>query len=78
MSNLFRNRRLQRWLEREETKRAIMGGKATLPNGQVIAVPTDAFNAFYLMLHAYNHEFSSGLCLFLISLDTFLLHYLKQ
>ena len=61
ISNLFRNRRLQRWLEREETKRAIMGGKATLPSGQVIAVPTDAFNAFYLMLHAYNHEFSSGL-----------------
>ena len=61
MSNLLRNRRLQRWLEREETKRAIMGDRATLPDGQIITVPTDAFNAFYLMLHAYNHEISSGL-----------------
>lgn len=30
MTNLFRNRRLQRWLEREETKEMILGGKADL------------------------------------------------
>ena len=61
MTNLFRNRRLQRWLEREQTKDMILGGKAILPDGGEITVPTPEFNAFYLMLHCYNHEFSSGL-----------------
>ena len=74
MTNLFRNRRLQRWLEREETKEMILGGKAdlkpsetslkpeTLMNSETtITVPILEFNAFYLMLHCYNHVFSSGL-----------------
>lgn len=68
MTNLFRNRRLQRWLEREETKVMILGGKAILkpsetlrPSETTIIVPTLEFNTFYLMLHCYNHEFSSGL-----------------
>lgn len=61
LTNLFRNRRLQRWLEREETKEMILGGKATLPNGGDITVPTLEFNAFYLMLHCYHHVFESGL-----------------
>lgn len=67
MTNLFRNRRLQRWLEREETKEMILGGKADLnPETSLnpettITVPSLEFNAFYLMLHCYNHEFSSGL-----------------
>lgn len=61
MTNLFRNRRLQKWLEREDTKAMISGGKVTLPDGNEIVVPTSDFNAFYLMLHCYNHEFSSGL-----------------
>lgn len=61
MTNLFRNRRLQRWLEREETKEMILGGRTTLPNGGEITVPLIEFNAFYLMLHCYNHVFSSGL-----------------
>ena len=30
MTNLFRNLRLQRWLEREETKEMIFGGKADM------------------------------------------------
>ena len=30
MTNLFKNRRLQLWLEREETKEIILGGKADL------------------------------------------------
>ena len=62
MTNLFRNRRLQRLLEREETKEMIFGGKADMkPSETSITVPSLEFNAFYLMLHCYNHEFSSGL-----------------
>ena len=61
MTNLFKNRKLQRWLEREETKVMILGGRTTLPNGGEITVPLIEFNAFYLMLHCYNHVFSSGL-----------------
>lgn len=61
MTNLFRNKRLQRWLERQDTKAMILGGKASLPCGDDISVPTTEFNAFYLMLHCFNHEFSSGL-----------------
>ena len=62
MTNLFRNRRLQRWLEREETKEMILGGKADLkPSETTIIVPTMEFNAFYLMLHCYHHVFESGL-----------------
>lgn len=61
MTNLFRNKRLQRWLERQDTKEMILGGKATLPSGDDITVPTTEFNVFYLMLHCFNHEFSSGL-----------------
>ena len=30
MTNLFRNRRLQWWLERDETKEMILDGKANL------------------------------------------------
>ena len=68
MTNLFRNRKLQRWLERDETKEMILGGKADLKPSETldtsettITVPTLEFNAFYLMLHCYNHVFSSGL-----------------
>ena len=61
MTNLFRNKRLQRWLEHQDTKEMVLGGKASLPCGDDITVPTTEFNAFYLMLHCFNHEFSSGL-----------------
>lgn len=61
MTNLFRNRRLQRWLKKEDTKKMILGGKAVLPECGEITVPTPDFNAFYLMLHCYHHMFSSGL-----------------
>ena len=62
MTNLFKNRKLQRWLEREETKEMILGGEVYLKHSETkITVPTLEFNAFYLMLHCYNHEFSSGL-----------------
>ena len=66
MTNLFRNRRLQRWLEREETKEMIFGGKADMKPSESlqssetsITVPSLEFNAFYLMLHCYNHEYSN-------------------
>ena len=62
MTNLFRNRRLQRWLEREETKEMILGDKADLkPSETSLTVPSLEFNAFYLMLHCYHHVFESGL-----------------
>lgn len=61
MTNLFRNKRLQRWLECQDTKEMILGGKASLPSGDDITVPTTEFNSFYLLLHCFNHEFSSGL-----------------
>lgn len=68
MTNLFKNRRLQRWLEREETKEMILGGKADLKPSETletsettIIVPMLEFNAFYLMLHCYHHVFESGL-----------------
>lgn len=68
MTNLIRNRRLQRWLEREETKEMIFGGKADMKPSESlqssetsITVPSLEFNAFYLMLHCYHHVFESGL-----------------
>ena len=62
MTNLFRNRRLQRWLEREETKEMILGDKADLkPSETSLTVPSLDFNAFYLILHCYHHVFESGL-----------------
>ena len=68
MTNLYMNRRLQRWLEREETKEMILGGKADLKPSETletsettITVPTLEFNAFYLMMHCYHHVFESGL-----------------
>ena len=62
MTNLFQNRKLQRWLEREETKEMILGGKADFkPSETSLTVPSLEFNAFYLMLHCYHHVFESGL-----------------
>ena len=62
ITNLFKNRKLQRWLEREETKEMILGGKADLkPSETSLTVPSLEFNAFYLMLHCYHHVFESGL-----------------
>ena len=68
MTNLFRNRRLQRWLEREKTKAMILDGKADLKLSETlgtsettITVPSLEFNAFYLMLHCYHQMFESGL-----------------
>lgn len=62
MTNLFKNRKLQRWLEREETKEMILGGEVYLKHSETkITVPTLEFNAFYQMLHCYHHMFESGL-----------------
>ena len=61
MTNLFSNKRLQRWLERKETKVMILRGKADLKPETTIYIPTLEFNAFYLMLHCYQHVLESGL-----------------
>ena len=74
MAKLFRNQTLQRWLEREDTKCQILGGKASLPDGEEITVPTAEFNAVYLLLHAYRHFFESGLGLRQVMDYYFLLH----
>lgn len=61
MASLFKNKRLQQWLECEENKKMICGGRLVLPNGGEITVPTPDFNTFYMILHCYNHAFQSGL-----------------
>lgn len=62
LANLFKNRKLQEWLEREETKCQMLGGEAELPNKiGLITVPTAEFNAIYLLLHGYHHFFEGGL-----------------
>ena len=58
MANLFMNKKLQNWVKVNEEK--IFGGKACLPSGE-ITVPASEFNAFYILLHAYNHVNSEGL-----------------
>lgn len=61
VTNLLMNRRLQRWLERKETKKMMLAGKAILPDGGEITVPSIEFNLYYLMLHCYHHVFETGL-----------------
>ena len=62
MTNLFKNRKLQRLLYRDDTNEMILGGKAHLkPSETSLTVPSLEFNAFYLMLHCYHHVFENGL-----------------
>lgn len=64
ITNLVANRKLQKWLEREDVKAMMIGGKARLggmDEGLVITIPTAEFNAFYILLHCYHHMFESGL-----------------
>ena len=58
MTNLFRNAQFQRWVA--ENKISLISGNVSLSNGVNIKTPTLEFNAFYLMLHIYNHAFSEG------------------
>lgn len=68
MTNLFANRRLQKWLEREDVKEMMLGSRAVLGTSGTsetletsLVVPTAEFNAFYILLHCYHHMFESGL-----------------
>lgn len=61
LTNIFANRRLQKWLESEDVKKKIIGWKAKLANGSELVVPSAEFNAFYILLHCYHHMFESGL-----------------
>lgn len=61
MTNLFMNRKLQRWLDSDEVNAMMIGKKLTLQNGGEITVPSSEFNIFYQMLHCYHHMFESGL-----------------
>lgn len=59
MTSLFKNKKLQQWLE--EHKNELLKTTVILPNrvGN-IPVPSLAFNSFYILLHCYNHMFSEG------------------
>ena len=58
MVNLFKNRKLQGWVKSHED--SVFGGDACLEAGE-ITVPTAEFNAFYILLHAFNHVNSERL-----------------
>lgn len=58
MSNLFMNRKLHQWVKAHENE--LFAGSAKLKSGNV-TVPSSEFNAFYILLHAYNHVQSEGL-----------------
>ena len=61
LTNVFANRRLQRWLKSSKVHSSILGGRVTLANGEELVVPSAEFNAFYILLHCYHHMFESGL-----------------
>lgn len=67
MTSLWKNRKLQEWFKSPEVQSAMLGDKADLNPSETlgtsetfIVVPTAEFNAFYILLHIYNHEFSEG------------------
>jgi hypothetical protein len=60
MSNLIKNRRLQKWMEEHEEE--LLNTTIELPNGVgIIPVPSLTLNRYYILLHCYNHIFSEGL-----------------
>lgn len=61
MSNLFKNYRLQKWMDNTEVKKMLTSNSVRLENGLEIVIPDFAFNTFYQMLHLYHHMFESGL-----------------
>lgn len=58
-TNLFKNKRLQKWLAEHEDD--ALGAKVALSNDESITTPSIEFNAFYILLHCYHHMFESGL-----------------
>lgn len=60
LDNLWKNKKLQRWLE--EHKKELLNTTADLPDGAgSIPVPSPTFNSFYVLLHCYHHMFTEGL-----------------
>jgi len=65
MTNLFKNKRLQKWLAEHEEE--IFNANTSINSAQApnandsIVVPSAEFNAFYILLHCYHHMFESGL-----------------
>lgn len=60
MSNLIKNRKLQKWMEEHEEE--LLNTTIELPNGVgFIPVPSLTLNRYYILLHCYNHIFSEGL-----------------
>ena len=60
LDNLWKNKKLQRWLE--EHKEELLNTTEVLPDGAgSIPVPSSAFNSFYILLHCYHHMFTEGL-----------------
>ena len=60
LDNLWKNKKLQRWLE--EHKEELLNTTEVLPDGAgSIPVPSPTFNSFYVLLHCYHHMFTEGL-----------------
>ena len=60
LDNLWKNKKLQRWLE--EHKEELLNTTEDLPDAAgSIPVPSPTFNSFYVLLHCYRHMFSEGL-----------------
>ena len=60
LDNLWKNKKLQRWLE--EHKEELLNTTEDLPDSAgSIPVPSPTFNSFYVLLHCYHHMFTEGL-----------------
>lgn len=59
LTNLFRNRKLQKWVSENEGE--LLNTNCKLASGEIIHTPSVRFNAFYILLHCYHHMFESGL-----------------
>ena len=59
LPNPFANRRLQKWFGEHEDD--LLSGTSELKGGGSNTVPSNEFNAFFILLHCYHHMFESGL-----------------
>ena len=59
LPNPFANKRLQRWFAEHEEE--LLNGTAELKGSGSVTVPSNEFNAFFILLHCYHHMFESGL-----------------
>lgn len=59
MNSPIKNRRLQRWFDQQAD--IVMQHQTTLPNGESVATPTQAFNEVFILQHIYRHLFGEGI-----------------